>query len=208
MDALSFVLDSTTGSTVNRVFLKCNSETEKQAFFFSYAAFSTLGKTSPLSGSNYIFVVARVVELLRIHGFPPEVLSATWIYKVFVYSPANLASGLSIFEPMVAEMVKSLAPVNISICPSKRARRSEECRFLLNSSGDCKSIKCAELLINCSLMKMRSISAANRYQTENTDLLRSLEGASPVLFEAVISMMRTNAAVDNLIHYVRCVQQD
>lgn len=65
MDALSFVLDSTNVSTVNRVFLKCNYETEKQAFFFSYAAFSTLGKTSPLSGSNYIFVVARVVELLR-----------------------------------------------------------------------------------------------------------------------------------------------
>lgn len=54
-------------------------------------------------------------------------------------------------------------------------------------------------------MKKRSLLAANKYQSENTDLLLSLEGASPELFEAVRTMMRTNEAVDNLLNYVKSI---
>jgi len=205
MKILNFIVETSVGPTVNHILSKCNSESERNAFYFSYSAFTTLQKNSPLSGDNYIFVIARVVELLRIYGFPNEVLTAAWIYKVFVYSPASTISTLSIFGESVTNMVKCLSPVNISLCPSKRARRSEERRSLLNSNRECKSIKCAELLIHSSFMKKRSLLAANKYQSENTDLLLSLEGASPELFEAVRTMMRTNEAVDNLLNYVKSI---
>lgn len=148
----------------------------QQARIFATAAHAAIGQKRKYTEEPYFYHAAEVAHLVAEHtNNDPVMVAAAWLHDVLEDTHVEATLIDALFGKEVADLVVGLTKVVKPEDGNREQRVGVELERLARQSPNCKTVKLADVVSNCSSIASHDPKFARVYLTEKRDLLDALQ---------------------------------
>lgn len=152
------------------------------AALYAHAAHGAVGQRRKFVGTPYIEHPQAVAErVAQVPGISPEAVAAAWLHDVIEDTEVTPTMLGEHFPEYVVTLVLALTAPAKEADQSSRVHRLAVIEQLAHAPAEAQTIKCADILDNCSSLVARQGVKARPYLENKRDQLLVLTGACPEL---------------------------
>lgn len=158
----------------------------EKARVFATAAHAAVGQKRKYTGEDYIVHPKEVAEIVAgVPGATDTMVAAAYLHDVVEDTSVTLETIKIEFGEEVATLVEWLTDVSKPEDGNRAARRAIDRAHTAGAPPEAQTIKLADLLSNCSSIKMYDPEFAKVYLDEKRQLMQVLHKGDKTLYDQV-----------------------
>lgn len=158
----------------------------EKARVFATAAHAAIGQKRKYTGEDYIVHPKEVAEIVAgVPGATDTMVAAAYLHDVVEDTSVTLETIKIEFGEEVATLVEWLTDVSKPEDGNRAARRAIDRAHTAGAPPEAQTIKLADLLSNCSSIKMYDPEFAKVYLDEKRQLMQVLHKGDKTLYDQV-----------------------
>lgn len=158
----------------------------EKARVFATAAHAAVGQKRKYTGEDYIVHPKEVAEIVAgVPGATDTMVAAAYLHDVVEDTSVTLETIKIEFGEEVATLVEWLTDVSKPEDGNRAARRAIDRAHTAGAPPEAQTIKLADLLSNCSSIKMYDPEFAKVYLDEKRQLMQVLYKGDKTLYDQV-----------------------
>lgn len=158
----------------------------EKARVFATAAHAAIGQKRKYTGEDYIVHPTEVAEIVAgVPGATDTMVAAAYLHDVVEDTSVTLETIKIEFGEEVATLVEWLTDVSKPEDGNRAARRAIDRAHTAGAPPEAQTIKLADLLSNCSSIKMYDPEFAKVYLDEKRQLMQVLHKGDKTLYDQV-----------------------
>lgn len=162
----------------------------EKAKVFAIAAHSAVGQLRKYTKEPYWVHPIEVMELVKTVPHTPEMLAAALLHDVVEDTKVTLAVIDQEFGRAVMYLVNSLTDISKPEHGNRAFRKTMDVAWASQASAAAKTVKLADIISNCSSIKLHDPEFAVTYLAEKRDMLAVLKDGDPVLYARAVEITK------------------
>lgn len=162
----------------------------EKAKVFAIAAHSAVGQLRKYTNEPYWVHPIEVMEIVKTVPHTPEMLAAALLHDVVEDTKVTLAVVDQEFGRAVMYLVNSLTDISKPEHGNRAFRKAMDVAWISQASVAAKTVKLADIISNCSSIKLHDPEFAVTYLAEKRDMLAVLKDGDPVLYAQAVEITK------------------
>lgn len=162
----------------------------ERAKVFAIAAHSAVGQLRKYTNEPYWVHPVEVMELVKTVPHTPEMLAAALLHDVVEDTQVPLSVIDQEFGRAVMYLVNSLTDISKPEHGNRAFRKAMDKAWVADASPAAKTVKLADIISNCSSIKLHDPGFAVTYLAEKRDMIEVLKDGDPTLYARALEILK------------------